>query len=245
MDLWEAVRDVYDNQNNYARIFQIRQDIANLRQDGQPFVNLLSKMKSLWNKLEVYRPHSIDPVILRKRTEEDQVFQLLASLKPDFEDLRCHILMNAELPSLKNVCETIQREEIRRKVMTRDSTASAQDVRAYLAHQSSEKKPFTGKHPDLKCKYCNSIGHSVDHCWSLHPKLKPKFTKDKKEGDKKRVTNRKAHLATHTIESFSSSPVTLLNDFASFLQEKHGLGTVQEGAGHEEPIALLSKFARF
>lgn len=236
---------MYDNQDNSACIFQIQQDIANLRQDGQPFANLLSKMKILWNELEVYRPHSIDPIIIRKRTEEDQVFQLLASLEPDFEDLRSHILMNAELPSLKNVCATIQREETRRKVMTRDSTASAQDVRAYLAHQSSEEKPFKGKLPDLKCEYCNSVGHSVDHCWSLHPELKPKFTKDKKEGDQKRVTNRKAHLATHTTESFSCSPVTLLNDFVSFLLEKHGLGTVQEGAGHEEPVAFLSKFARF
>ncbi|GKA44011.1 ty3-gypsy retrotransposon protein [Tanacetum coccineum] len=54
-DLWEAVQDMYGNQNNSARIFQIQLDIANLRQDGNSFVNLLGKLKGLWNELEVYR----------------------------------------------------------------------------------------------------------------------------------------------------------------------------------------------
>ncbi|KAJ6293718.1 hypothetical protein OIU76_021891 [Salix suchowensis] len=75
LELWEAVKDMYGNQNNSSRIFQIQQDIAKLHQNGQPFVNLLSRLKSLWNELEVYRPHSVDPTVLRNRTEEDQIFQ--------------------------------------------------------------------------------------------------------------------------------------------------------------------------
>ena len=98
LELWEAVREMYGNQNNSARIFQIQQDIASLHQNGQPFVTLLSKLKSLWNELEVYRPLTIDPTVLHKRKEEDQIFQLLASLGSKFEDLRSHILMNDELP---------------------------------------------------------------------------------------------------------------------------------------------------
>lgn len=138
----------------------------------------------MWNELEVYRPHSVDPDVLRKRTEEDQIFQLLASLGPDFEDLRSHILMNAELASLKSVCATIQREEVRRKVMPRDAPSNPPDVRAYLSHPAPERKLCKGKRPDLKCEYCTAPGHSVDRCWSLHPELKPKFVKDKIGGDK-------------------------------------------------------------
>ena len=108
LDLWEAVRDMYGNQNNSAHIFQIQQDISNLRQDGKSFVNLLGRLKGLWNELEIYLPHSIDPAVLRKRTEEDRVFQLLASLGLDFEDFSRHVLMNSDLPSLKSVCASIQ-----------------------------------------------------------------------------------------------------------------------------------------
>ncbi|GJW92346.1 retrovirus-related pol polyprotein from transposon RE2 [Tanacetum coccineum] len=217
-DLWEAVRDMYGNQNNSARIFQIQLDIANLRQDGNSFVNLLGKLKGLWNELEVYRPHSVDPKILRKRHEDDQ-----------------------------SVCATIQREEIRRKVMINDATTP--EARVYYANASLDKKPYKGKHSDLKCGHCNVPGHSMDRCWILHPELKLNFTKDKKGFiDKRRVTNPKAHMATHTTESFSSSPVALLNEFANYLQEKHGQGAVQDettSQGINEPAALLSKFSSF
>jgi hypothetical protein len=84
------------------------------------FVQLIGSFKSLWNELEMYHPHTTDVAILRKGTEEDIIFQLLASLSLDFDDMRSHILMNPKLSSLKLVCATIQREEIRRKVMTHE-----------------------------------------------------------------------------------------------------------------------------
>jgi len=93
-DLWNAIRDMYGNQNNAAWIFQIHHEIANLHQDNKPFVQLLGNLKSLWNELEIYRPHTCDVVILRRRTEEDKIFQLLASLSSNFEDLQSHILIN-------------------------------------------------------------------------------------------------------------------------------------------------------
>jgi len=76
-------------------------------QEGKPCVQLLGSFKSLWNKLEKYRPHTIDATTLWKRIETDKIFQLLASLSLDFKDLWSHILMNPELSSLKLVCATI------------------------------------------------------------------------------------------------------------------------------------------
>jgi hypothetical protein len=35
----------------------------------------------------MYYPHTIDVTILQKRIEEDLIFQIIASLNPDFEDL--------------------------------------------------------------------------------------------------------------------------------------------------------------
>jgi hypothetical protein len=61
--------------------------------------------------LAIYRPHTIDAATLLKRAEEDKIFQFLANLSTDYEDLRSRILMNSELPSFANVCAIIQREE--------------------------------------------------------------------------------------------------------------------------------------
>ena len=62
----------------------------------------------------------------------------------------------------------------------------------------------------------------MGRCWSHHPELKPKFGKDKRGGDQKHGVNHKAHLASHTAKSFSSNLINLLNDFANYLQDKHG-----------------------
>ena len=247
LDLWEALRDMYGNQNNSARIFQIQQEVNALRQDGRPFVSLLGNFKSLWSELEVYRPHTVDPVVLKKRTEEDRVFQVLASLGSEFEDLRCHILMSPELPSLKSVCSTIQREEVRRKVMIRETVTNSSDTRAYIAHKNYEGKSIKGKRLDLKCEHCNAPGHTSDRCWVLHPELKPKFTKDKRGGDHKRGFNHKANVAAQTTDSFFSNPMALLKDFTTYLQEKCGQESLNEAAGQDQdkPTALLSKFAGF
>jgi len=55
-------------------------------------------------------------------------------------------------------------------------------------------------------------------------------------------------LATHSTESFSSNPTALLNDFANYLQDRHGQRAVQGGVVNQEkdqPAALLSHFAGF
>ena len=113
-ELWEVVKEIYGNQNNATRIFQINKNLANLQQDGKTYVQLLGTLKSIWSELALYHPHTVDATELRKHGEEDKIFQLLASLSSNYEDLCNKILMN---PDLTSVCATIQREEAHKKVM--------------------------------------------------------------------------------------------------------------------------------
>jgi hypothetical protein len=71
----------------------------------------------MWSELALYHLHTVDATELRKHGEEDKIFQLLASLSSNYEDLCNKILMNPDLPSLTSVCATIQREEAHKKVM--------------------------------------------------------------------------------------------------------------------------------
>jgi len=166
----------------------------------------LGSFKSLWNELEIYRPHTTDATILQKRTDDDRIFQLLASLGLDFEDLRSHILMNPELSSLKLVCATIQCEEIHRKVVTREVGVSntrayqtkllPQDINSGTTDHGQyrslyDNKSYKGKQTNLKCQYCHNLGHHMDRCWLLHPEIKPKFANDLKR-QPRRVNNHKS-----------------------------------------------------
>ena len=50
-DLWNLVKDMYGNQNNYARVFQLKKDIASVQQEGKSFVQHLGSLKTMWNEL--------------------------------------------------------------------------------------------------------------------------------------------------------------------------------------------------
>ncbi|CAN6699001.1 unnamed protein product [Malus baccata var. baccata] len=230
MTIWKNLKEMYGNQNNAARVFQLKKDIIGLQQEGKPFVQHLGKLTTMWNELNVYRPLTIDTAVLTTRAKEDKIFQLLASLSSEFEDLRSHILMNPDLPSFSSVCATIQREEVQRKVMTLDIKANIPEARAYFSNQKlGEERGYKGKKTGLKCSHCDAGGHSRDRCWILHPELKPKFPRDNK-GVSKGSYNpsyKANHVATTSSEGalkFTTNPAALINEFAMFLHKKQGLG---------------------
>ncbi|XP_062026215.1 uncharacterized protein LOC133742542 [Rosa rugosa] len=253
--LWDAVKDMYGNLDNAARVFQLKKDLAGIQQGNLSFVQHLGNLKAKWNELDMYRPHTTDTTILLKRAEEDKVFQLLASLGSEYEDLRSHLLMSPEFPSFTTVCNSIQREEVRKKVMNMDSRAGGSEVRAFAANKSvTSDRTYKGKRPDLKCTHCErigrtGIGHTRDRCWILHPELKPKFNEDHKNqrGTIQRssyISNPKANFGNTSEEmmNFTSNPITLINEFATYLQKKQGSLESNENGS---TTSMLGKFAGF
>ncbi|VVA22856.1 PREDICTED: UBN2_3 domain-containing [Prunus dulcis] len=110
--------------------------IADEKQKETSFAVHLGNLKRMWNELAIYRPTTIDLKILQQRAEEDKLFELLANLKPEYEQLRSQILMCPTIPSLNNVCITIQREETRKKVM--NSEVVPQESSALVADDNKK-----------------------------------------------------------------------------------------------------------
>ncbi|CAN6686998.1 unnamed protein product [Malus baccata var. baccata] len=256
-DLWKALQDMYGNQNNYAWVFQLKKDIASAQQEGKSFVQHLGSFKAMWNELDVYLPHTTDPTILLKRAEEDKIYQLLGSLSSEYEDLRSHILMSQDMPTFNNVCATIQREEARKK------------TRAYASnYKNSEAKVYKGRNTHLKCKYCNGVGHVEDKCrkplgyhleypypekpiisaifrqyyrhflpWSSQ-QFQPHF--------KAQLANAHAPTISQRSMEFTANPLSLINEFAAYLQSKgHGGGSHGQGNEEGSHTAMLGQFVGF
>ncbi|KAM1094538.1 hypothetical protein ACFX1X_009645 [Malus domestica] len=162
--------------------------------------------------------------------------------------------MNPDLPSFSSVCAMIQREETRKKIMTVELKANIPEARIYLSnHKTSEDMGYKGKKPIVKCSYCDTGGHTRDHCWIPHPELRPKFSRDNHKGFPKGSHN-SSYKANHTVtthsegaQKFTSNPATLINEFAAFLHKKQGHGE-NEGStsqGDNKQAALLRQFAGF
>ncbi|KAM1294032.1 hypothetical protein ACFX13_014435 [Malus domestica] len=246
--LWESVKEMYGSQNNAARVFELKKSLAGLKQGDQSFVQHLGSMKSMWNELDLYRPHTTESAVLLKRADEDKVFQLLASLGAEYEDLHSHLLMTPKLPSFISVCHAVQREETRRKVMHIEPKFSSEAKVFTSNHKISGERFFNGKKADWKCTYCNFKGHLLEKCWILHPELKPKFDKEWKmikdgKGFAPKAL-RATSCSTDEMTNFTSNSICLINEFAAFLQRKNET-TENEKMITENSTAMLGKFAGF
>ncbi|KAM2022233.1 hypothetical protein ACFX16_044162 [Malus domestica] len=246
--LWESVKEMYGSQNNAAHVFELKKSLAGLKQGDQSFVQHLGSLKSMWNELDLYRPHTTESDVLLKKANEDKVFELLASLGAEYEDLRSNLLMTPELPSFISVCHAIQREETRRKVMHIEPKFSS-EARVFTSnHKNFGERVFNGKKADWKCTYCNIKGHLREKCWILHLELKPKFDKEGKMIKDGKWFAPKALRATSCLAdemaNFTSNPISLINEFAAFLQRKNE--TIEnEKMIIENSTAMLGKFVGF
>ncbi|GLJ22118.1 hypothetical protein SUGI_0415020 [Cryptomeria japonica] len=220
-ELWDSIAELYGNQNNVAHIFELTLEIAAAQQGEKTFSEHLGNLKKLWDELNLYRPHTTDAKTLLKGTEEDKIFSLLSSLKPEYEYIRSNLLMDATLPTLAGVCATIQREETLRKTMRSESKTSTEKIESnvLLAEKDDKRKPhfsdknmnvsrYKGKKELYQCDHCKKIGHTKDRCWELHPHLKSEY-KGRKDhavvADTPFSINQLGHLLQQLSKTISSS----------------------------------------
>ncbi|KAM1552729.1 hypothetical protein PS1_005535 [Malus domestica] len=141
--------------------------------------------------------------------------------------------------------------------MNVDHNPRLTETRAYASkYKNSEAKVYKGRNTHLKCKYCNGVGHEEDKCWELHPELKPKFSKDGRmiprssqqfqPHFKAQLANAHAPTISQGSMEFTANPLSLINEFAAYLQSKgHGGGSHGQGNEEGSHTAMLGQFAGF
>ncbi|KAF8085590.1 hypothetical protein N665_0661s0001 [Sinapis alba] len=145
----------------------------------------MCKFRALWFELEMLRPNTIDQKTLMERRQKDQVFGLLLTLNPAFNDVIKHILRSFKLPSLEEVCAQIQKEEGSLGLFGGKGDLSiankAETIQANKAmYRTEDRKYGDDRRFGGNCDHCKMPGHKRSQCWILHPHLKPpKFMKER------------------------------------------------------------------
>ena len=197
--LWEVLQKTFGNVTNLSRVYEIKKAINTLVQDGEEFTKHLGKYRSLWSELESLRPSTNDQELLTERREQDQVFGLLLTLDPPFNDVIKHMLRMPNLPSMEEVCAQLQKEEGSLGLfgskgdlaLANKAEEGAQANRA--AYKTDERKYGDERRFGGNCDHCKRLGHKRSQCWILHPHLKPaKFNKDREA---------RANLSTEASEA--------------------------------------------
>ncbi|XP_048627967.1 uncharacterized protein LOC125597238 [Brassica napus] len=196
--LWDMLHKRYGNKSNISRVFDLKQTISVLRQDGEDLTKHMGKFGALWSELESLRPNTTDEESLIERREQDQVFGLLMTLDESYQDVIKHILRSPALPSMEEVCAQLQKEEGslglfggKKGMSTAHKAEEAQANKAAYRGDGRKYEKYEGS-----CEHCKRQGHKKNQCWILHPHLRPsKFNKDREA---------KAHLSAEASGAGSS-----------------------------------------
>ena len=101
-----------------------------------------------------------------------------------------HTILMFNPTSLDEVCVQATHLESRGKNVNVDFVKSFKPIEGKFKGKGKEKfkgkKTNTVKKKNPSCTHCNKEGHSEDHCWILHPELKP--TKFGNKGKPKTTT---------------------------------------------------------
>ena len=121
-EIWIDLRERFE-QSNGPRIFQLRRELMNLSQDQQSLSVYLTKLKTIWEGLILYRPVcncgkcTCKGVIgLHAYHQMEYTMSFLMWLHDSFSQIRGQLLLMDPMSPINKVFSLVSQEEHQRKV---------------------------------------------------------------------------------------------------------------------------------
>ncbi|GFZ12770.1 hypothetical protein Acr_23g0011550 [Actinidia rufa] len=175
-EVWETIRQTYSKMQDAALIYEIRTKLNTTKQGNLSATEYYSTMKGLWLELDYYQNFKMkcgeDAAMLQKFVERERIFEFLAGLNIDFDQVQVQVLGKESLISLEGVFSIIRAEESRRGVMldnlVNERSAMNSTKLGHTAETNrNERQP---NREGVWCTYCKKPRHTKDTCWKLHGK---------------------------------------------------------------------------
>ncbi|GAV76359.1 UBN2_3 domain-containing protein [Cephalotus follicularis] len=174
-NIWDAISRQYSQKNNYAQAYEIRKESREMSQGGLSLAAYYSNLSHLWQQLDAYCTHRpsipTELITFQKDIEKEMVYDFLAGLNPDYDQVRVQVLGRDPFPTLEEAYNLIQHEERRRtsmmpSVLPDRSTLVAVSWPPPVTTCGLKLDP-KDKNP-VVCDYCGKPRHTRMTCWKLH-----------------------------------------------------------------------------
>ena len=192
-DVWQDLMDCY-TQKNGSRVFQLQKAISVAAQENSSVSRYFTKIKTLWEELNNYKPISICSCYHCGRMKsildlysQERVLQFLMRLNDSFSAVRAQILLMDHFPSINKVFSLIIQEEKQREICVNPishDTSSARMTKSilsnpfptthheptvYMNKPSPKPRFFKQNKKDCPmCSHCGVAGHTVEKCYRVH-----------------------------------------------------------------------------
>jgi hypothetical protein len=171
-------------------IYEIKTKLSMTKQGNMMVIEYYNTIKSFWLELDYYQDFKMqcsdDAMILKNYVERERIFEFLAGLNIEFDQMRVQILEKESLPSLNEVFSVIRAEEGRRIVMlevpnTEGSALMITNSRNLSDASRNQNDAMNGAEvvktegrkffkDDQFYNYCKKTSHTKETCWKLHGK---------------------------------------------------------------------------
>lgn len=204
-------------QSNGPRIFQLRRELINLNQDQLSVNAYYTKLKSLWEELNKFRPACTCGKCtcggigdLAHHHQDEYTISFLMGLNDSYAHVRGQILLMDPIPPVTKVFSLIIQEERQRTIGPKfNSTMETSNTMAFaLRHDYANNANKFHKRERPYCTHCKYQGHTVDKCYKLHG-----YPPGYKQKQKSAVVN---HVSTPS--SFDNKNIQEKTEIADFFQ---------------------------
>ncbi|KZV22300.1 hypothetical protein F511_17902 [Dorcoceras hygrometricum] len=230
-EVWDAVRRMYSDLGNTSQVFELRSKLKEIKQGSNTVTHYFSDLQELWQELDLFLEESRMCAEcsghMRRTIERERVFDFLAGLNRELDDVRGRIVARDPFPSTDDAFSEVRREELRRKVMLPDSSSSEVSALASIQNPVSEPSALAsaknsgqrqGRRP--WCDHCHRPGHTKDTCWEIHGK--PANWQSRKQSDRRSF---QAHSvqeqpsSSRTSTPFTAEQIEQLEKYCRLLRE--------------------------
>ncbi|XP_054786851.1 uncharacterized protein LOC129302557 [Prosopis cineraria] len=186
-EIWTDLEERF-GKGNAPRVYELRRQVAMMRQDRSSAPTYYTKLKSLWDEIETIMPMpkcecgkctcDIEKQLVEMK-ERDRLYEFLMGLDEASNTIKTQILSMKPTPRLGQAYHLVAEDEQQRQV-----SAMQRPVIESAAFQvRTDKVPRDGKREKPKCNHCQKLGHTEDRCYELigFPEDWKKGSRDKRE----------------------------------------------------------------
>ncbi|XP_071714743.1 uncharacterized protein [Rutidosis leptorrhynchoides] len=225
LNVWNDLKETYDKKDGSV-IFNLHHKINSLKHNDSPISEYYHNLNSLWKQYDSMVSSSpctcgadactcAASVYVESNNKMMKLMQFLMGLNDVYMPIRSNILLRDPLQDVKVAYAIISRKESHRINSLKDSCSKpynsafvAQGPIKKNANNASNFNNNRGPNPNLKCKKCNKIGHTIERCFELvgyPPNFKKNFNNNRNFNNFNNFRNTSNNNAASNEESISSS----------------------------------------
>ncbi|XP_076918119.1 uncharacterized protein LOC143578413 [Bidens hawaiensis] len=232
--VWKQLKEAYDKVDR-SFVFTIYQKINMVSQNYMHVFEYYHKLNTMWKQLDQILQLPACTCNASKKFNDFnlmiKLMQFLMGLDSSYQSVRTNLLTREELPTVKEAFSIISREESHRQFSNSNNNNNQKRQSQNVGFVSKSNYNFDNKkgttrtqNQNVKCSYCNKIGHNIDKCFKIvgyNSWMKPRNEQGKRVSgnNNNSMSDNVASASNPSISGLSSKQILRL---LSLLYEKAG-----------------------